>query len=127
MDTFNYKAKTSSTQHMIDDLNILIDQMNNLKSEITRYIESLENQIKDDRLKTNIIHNKEYFLLEKNQLSVLISDRLLILNDEYISKMIITENGENIKGVIKEYNKNLMLDLDEIQLKIGILSELLNF
>lgn len=127
MDTFNYKAKTSSTQHMIDDLNILIDQMNNLKSEITRYIESLENQIKDDRLKTNIIHNKEYFLLEKNQLSVLIPDRLLILNDEYISKMIITENGENIKGVIKEYNKNLMLDLDEIQLKIGILSELLNF
>lgn len=127
MDTFNYKAKTSSTQHMIDDLNILIDQMNNLKSEITRYIESLENQIKDDRLKTNIIHNKEYFLLEKNQLSVLIPDRLLVLNDEYISKMIITENGENIKGVIKEYNKNLMLDLDEIQLKIGILSELLNF
>lgn len=127
MDTFNYKAKTSSTQHMIDDLNILIDQMNNLKSRITRYIESLENQIKDNRLKTEIIHNKEYFLLEKNQLSVLIPDRLLVLKDEYISKMIITENNENIKGVIIEYNKNLMLDLDEIQLKIEMLNELLNF
>lgn len=126
MEKFNYDAKTMSTQHIIDDLNGLIDEFNQFHESVNSYIESLAYQKNDSRLKMEIQSNLNAYYNEHDNLSVSIPDRLLVLKDEYISRMIITPEDINVKGVIVKFNQDLIAELVEIDNKLLSLENILH-
>lgn len=129
MNLFEFGAKTSYVQKIIDDLNGDIDEMNTMLSTFTEYVINLEfdGDIASLEYLTTVKHEMDkYLFIIKDRLSTL-TDPIFVKviqyqgeSDSTIEDYINSLKKELIRDYELKYKKcyNMIMDNDNIEVKV---------